>query len=1139
MNVESLLRNLAVAAPILLAVWAVKAVNVQRAVRHQQVFLPVVAAVYATAALLLLYRFNSVFDSLVAAIFRFMPFLESVYQAAWLYVIENIIILLGFVLIKRCCLAVAKRYATGADFKGSGVVGTIYDFDVASGRWFVSPKLSQTRVLYAVIFWVSLAITWAYTAMTQMALGWPGFSAIAFPAIALIVVGEIYYAINGLTRSEATDLVAGDEDSASRVVNFGALRDLFDTHLNANILDSGVDLAHPQHSSTRSVIESMRSDDAPAARLYADYFERLKREGTELDENLVQATRDVGSGKSVVLNTPFYQDLTPYVSIALHIQLLHQGTCLVIVGRDSIAEDARDWVAESLESMVGVPGLWDVAVLGKDSPDDLNVGVLRFSDLHNDQLVRENDEFLRNVSLVVLIEPSRMLITGQIGLGLVFSRCGKGRAPAYISIDRNHDGLVDALSHLLKVNVTDVVATPRLTGVSSQMAWRTDGPPLVADLLPEVTRYLGTGTEIAALALKYHVSKVRWIGGDRFPVVDMSWIAGQYYLPINTFAELELSQRALTESFVGQSNPISGPQEENCFLVVEDEINNVYETIRMFATRSSKNGFVNVLSEDYLLRDYMVDNRTLFAADPKAIPSVVPDFVRTERNTVLRMLAELCVFDVAESDLRSEFEHIGIHLPPDAEEREEVADEPAVLGALRRILAQFTDIQNFEYVRTKQLKDMPPNGALPEQETHFRIVPNAQIRELVDSLQAAYFVVEDDRDNENFIGACLQGHVEQTLLPGQFLTFAGKYYEVRSIGVAKQRHEVILRRAADHITGRPAYRSLQSFDVKPCVSAGSLYSDEISVNDGGIQVSLISATVEARSLGYLASDSRASLDRVRKVSLADSAVRVHRNKTVLKVEVEGASGAVRRTIALLLNELFVTMFPIGHNFIFAVTEDDEKTFGDLLPDLIQEDDVQESRGSSDLIYVVEDSMIDLGLVVAVQRNWNRLLDIVLDYLRWLVHEPVSEGGSAGASLPRFPQDTDESYAERVERVEEAEQRGEYPPIRKLSRWQRFKAWIASTFRRSPKKKADDPTDQQPETIGDEEGDMGGAVAVESGHVPDQPEAMDSALSDVGWLPAGLESQVGDEPETGDEAVSVSGAAAEEETNEDSEYDVQK
>ena len=69
--------------------------------------------------------------------------------------------------------------------------------------------------------------------------------------------------------------------------------------------------------------------------------------------------------------------------------------------------------------------------------------------------------------------------------------------------------------------------------------------------------------------------------------------------------------------------------------------------------------------------------------------------------------------------------------------------------------------------------------------------------------------------------------------------------------------------------------------------------------------------------------------------------------------------------------------------------------------------------------------------------------------------------------------------------------------------------------------------------------MGGAVAVESGHVPDQPEAMDPALSDVGWLPAGLESQVGDEPETGDEAVSVSGAAAEEETNEDSEYDVQK
>lgn len=1060
MNLSSLLLNLLQTGPILLGVWAIKSVNEPRASRYRQVFLPIVAAIFAVLAMIVLYRLNGVFDSIIATIFHFLPFLERFYQASWLYVVENVVILLIFMLIKQIYLAISRRYLVGPDFRGSETVGAIYDFDVASSRWFVSPRLSQTRVLFAVVFWVSLALTWIYSSLTQMALAWPGFSAIAFPVVALIVIGEIYYALNGLTRVEATDLIVGDDDSSSRVVNYGALRDLFESRLQKKILDSGVDLAYPHLSSTRSVIDSMRQDSHSTARLHADYFDRLKREGVEVDENLIHATWDISAGKSIVLNTPFYQDLTPYISIALHIQLLHQGTCLFIVGRDSIAEDVRDWIRGSVESMVGVPGLWAVDVLGKEGSDDLNVGILRFSDLHNDRLIQENDDFLKKVSLVVLLEPARMLITGQIGLGVVFARCGQRKPPVCVSIDRNHDGLVDALSHLLKVNVTDVVATPRLTGVSSEMVWRTDGPPLVGELLPEVTRYLGMGTEIAALALKYHVSRVKWIGGDRFPVVDMSWIAGQYYLPINTFAELELSQRALTESFEAQSNPISGAQEDHSFLVVEDEINNVYETIRMFTTRSKKNGFVNVLSEDYVLRDYMVDNRRLFAADPKAIPSVVPDFVRTERNTVLRLIVEMCLFYVAESDVRRELEHIGIHVPTDAEEREAGLEEPAVVRILRAILCQFTGIEQIDVTSARLLKEVEPNGVLPQEEIHFKIVDSSEIEELVNSLQSAYFVVEDDREEENFIGACLQGHVEQTLLPGQFLTFAGKYYEVRSIGLSKRHHEVILRRAADHITGRPTYRSLRYFDVAASDDDNSWHSDGVRVRGGDIQVSMIRATVTAQSLGYLEMPGRAALDQSRKVMLEDPVPRVYHSKQVLEIRLDGASAQVRRTIALLLNELFVTMFPLGHHFVFAVTEDDEGSLGDLLPKMSARRtparpgatvlDSNETQAEANVIYVVEDSMVDLGLVVAVQRNWNRLLDIVLDYLRWLVEEPVVKAEPAVAALPRFPGDTDDSYSERVEIVHEAERQGTYMPPPKPSRWERFKAWLASKFRRVKK-----------------------------------------------------------------------------------------
>lgn len=47
------------------------------------------------------------------------------------------------------------------------------------------------------------------------------------------------------------------------------------------------------------------------------------------------------------------------------------------------------------------------------------------------------------------------------------------------------------------------------------------------------------------------------------------------------------------------------------------------------------------------------------------------------------------------------------------------------------------------------------------------------------------------------------GHVFQALIPGQFLTYDGKYYEVQAI---TPQNGVAVRRAADHITDRVYYR---------------------------------------------------------------------------------------------------------------------------------------------------------------------------------------------------------------------------------------------------------------------------------------------------------------------------------------------
>ena len=95
---------------------------------------------------------------------------------------------------------------------------------------------------------------------------------------------------------------------------------------------------------------------------------------------------------------------------------------------------------------------------------------------------------------------------------------------------------------------------------------------------------MGIGTEINSVALKYQIANTKWFSGDKFPVLDMKWIAGQYYKKICGFADLPVSQESFNKAFQVDSNLWSARSQENAFLVVEDEFQNLFEMVRLYAT---------------------------------------------------------------------------------------------------------------------------------------------------------------------------------------------------------------------------------------------------------------------------------------------------------------------------------------------------------------------------------------------------------------------------------------------------------------------------------------------------------------------------------------------------------------------------
>ena len=486
----------------------------------------------------------------------------------------------------------------------------------------------------------------------------------------------------------------------------------------------------------------------------------------------------------------------------------------------------------------------------------------------------------------------------------------------------------------------------------------------------------------------------------------MKWIAEQYYAPINQFADLDMSQDALGERIEAVASPWQLPRGDNYFLVVEDETKNVYETVRQFATRANRSGFINLISDDYLLRDYMASNREVFSVDPKAIPSIVPDYTRTERNVVLRLLLVLKSFGLSDSELAEELAMLRWSKPADSPEAPDNGGgdwEPETLRQLRMAIAKHT--QCFEAPISAITQ--PSEAAFEIHEARYFLEHGSALDSVLAGLGPAYFFVEDDTDGVNVIGSMLLGHVYQAMLPGMFLTYGGKYYEVQSIHGSIQRPRVILRRAADHIRDRRSYRQLRRYSI-----ANTQLRDAVAATKviGAVQVRRIVGDVVAESLGYIESDTRSQLSDGRAVHVDGVPPRIYVGKDILEIDLSAATDEVRRSIAVLLSELFITVFPYGSAFIAVATEDDSRSVGDLLPRFALDDlQDQEHASPSTSIYIFEDSMIDLGLTSAVERNWERLLEAVTDYLAWNleeIDEPVEE------PAPTEPADPSSLFPER-------------------------------------------------------------------------------------------------------------------------------
>lgn len=908
----------------------------------------------------------------------------------------DLLFCVAFALVKSLCLTMCGWWEKGLVRAFRPQIELFYVHDEEAEQWFLTKGAASLRDLARRVWHASVIVA------LVAAFCFAGTGGV-HPCFIPLVLLELSSFLGGRTKREYESTLTYEAGYARTIFGYANLEQALRHYFGERLLVSASrGKRHATAEGNTDLCASLLASPNPNDRICGAYFEALLKGGliglggdnagcydAMVHDRVIDTTR-LMRGQSVLFATPFYGDYVPYVFLPVNTTLLRGGHVVVLTGSSAAKRAMPAYVEEGISFVTNVPDLWEVGELAQDGSATPDVALLSFGELDDITFLTANEEYLAQVGMCLVIDPSSLLATYQVGLTMLAERMAVGGTPTYCVFDRNADGLVDSLSHALRVNLVEVGATDYADGTSFGLFWEVDGPQLQNRLMPGVARYLGVGTELGLVALHEQVPRITWAGRDSVPLIDLRWLVGQYYAEMFDYAELPQEQGEVDRRFEFVEEPSSLARARRRFMVVEDEHNNMFETYRQFSTRGSEESFVNVLAPNYLMRAYMAENSRVFAADPKAVPAVAPDVSKAPRNAVYAIVMTMLQTGekMSEDDIAARLRYAGVSFTDAGD---------ALAGLMVDYFSDAGGDRPESHLVCDERDTFQSATGRMKRSRFYGLTATAQAARPFRGLRNVPLITELPDGTRQQVGSRLFDLVYQSWLAGQFVTIDGKYYEVVSIS---DTNGVLLRRAADHFSSRRYYRQLRSYELELLEERTR---PDSTTTFAAVTAQVMCANIAVSTYGYLDMSDYGDVAEARRVAVTSVPARRLVGKDVLRIELAGSDASVTRTIAVVLSELMVTLFPKDHQYLAVLTP----TAGPLPEGILHQ---LVGYGATDnVIFVVEDSSIDIGLVSAVWRSLGRIMETCFEYLDWheeMLNASAFSGGAIDPGEP--PEDTHEA-----------------------------------------------------------------------------------------------------------------------------------
>lgn len=694
-------------------------------------------------------------------------------------------------------------------------------------------------------------------------------------------------------------------------------------------------------------------------------------------------------GKSINVRDCFEGDFLIYLAAYLNFFLAQGKRAVIICGQANRAGYVKDVFEKAFRRVNTLDKIWRVSAyrdINEEDDEKIDVLVCSYKEFIDYSAKYESEEFFNELFCCTFIDGYGIFSQGPIQTEMISQTLKKIKTDVVVYVVFSYENNDSLRTVIEKAIGRELLAVERNAGCNncSIAIWKEEGFYKIQRAIgigSETSCYIGAAIPLALVAIKMGFPKVHVIPAfDRGDSVYKQDCITQLDEAIGRYLDCEADYKNAITLDSGDAIKPSDISE----IIAYDESYNFYNALTMWQKYGGNSGtFINVISPQYLLRDYFADNFTMSAHEE--FNALIPYKQGLKVTNLAILLAALSCNEFSENDLLRKADDLNL-------EYDNLED------LLENCLRECLKIEHFGDIYAVF-------GIHMEKGRRYIKVVNDGIRNEIRRLIQTIEIKA--KNGECFDLPVMTSTIYNHYLPGMIAAFNGRLYRINDIKINDNYIDAVQE---SNLQTLYSYYQISEFVFGSMEKIGS----ETDINS--VKLQMYRGETSRKIYGFWSNNKGnefVNKTGIRINDMREQPIKCTFNDAVvlqikfLKDKLGENPKATLTAFAYIFAELSKTLFPATYKNLFVAISSEMNDSGsnlaktmryknpeDIIKSLIPWVDRKEDDEKYLSVYVVEASSLGYGMPDIIKDKISEIFTLINKYLKWYIEKDKSLSVSA-------------------------------------------------------------------------------------------------------------------------------------------------